>query len=194
MWERRTIQDRSPAQVLLTPTPARPRGRLLPALSVPVEVWDGICGPGGVDPGGFPLPRHWIREEGAETPQGGVIGFGSGRGRALGGPRARPPGLVALQTLGAPSLEGRGSGSERRVAGAPRDPTDPGPSRPFGPSRPAPRSASFRLSDLNRGGRAAGPRFPSAIGCGGAVTSARSGAGGWCGRSLEGECPNGSRP
>lgn len=91
------------------------------------------------------------------------------RGRAWGRPRARPPGGVALLAPGAPGWGDPGPGAQQ--GGAPRDLAGL-------PNRPSRSSQSRRLSDLNRGGRAAGLRFPTAIGCGGAVTSARGLRGG----------------
>lgn len=180
------------AQILPTPTLglASGAGPLLPSLPFPARVWDGIH-----DLGGFHLLSLGSGREGAETPGAGagVIGFRSmlETRKSLGRPRARPPGGVALLAPGAPGWGDPGPGAQQ--GGAPRDLAGL-------PNRPSRSSQSRRLSDLNRGGRAAGLRFPTAIGCGGAVTSARGlrggeGAGGaWKGSVRAAPCPESWSP
>lgn len=154
------------------PPRAWPRGRALPA-------WfrrERIPARGGADPGGFLRFPLADGEGGARVIRSR---HRSEPGGAAGGARARPPKGVAPLT---PRPQVRRSRPKRSQAGARRDPT--------GRNRGTRRSRRLRLCNLNRGGRAARPRFAAAIGCGGAVTSARGGRG----RSPGGECPSGSQP
>lgn len=165
MWESGTIRDRSPGP---SPPKAHP-GPGLGAKPSPPRFQEEsgrerIPARSGAGPGAFLRFPHWDREGRA-----GVIRsrLRSEPGGAAGGARARPPRGVAPLT---PRLQVRRSRPEHSQAGARRDPT--------GQNRGTCRSRRLRLCDLNRGGRAARPRFAAAIGCGGAVTSARGGAGG----------------
>jgi hypothetical protein len=91
-------------------------------------------------------------------------------GRALRGPRAKPSETDAPLAPGNPT-----SGFATRTQGGVWGVETRGSLAR--PGRPTWRSESLRLSDLNRGGRAARPGLPATIGCGGGVTWARSWAG-----------------
>lgn len=165
MWEIGTIRDRSPGPSLPNAHPGPGLGaEPSPPCLQEESGTERIHARSGADPGGFLRFLHWDGEGGA-----GVIGsrLRSEPGGAAGGARARPPKGVAPLT---PRPQVKRSRPERSQAGARRDPT--------GRNRGTRRSRRLRLCDLNRGGRAARPRFAAAIGCGGAVTSARGGAGG----------------
>lgn len=165
MWESGTIRDRSPGPSLPNAHPGPGLGaEPSPPCLQEESGRERIPARSGADPGGFLRFLHWDGVGGA-----GVIGsrLRSEPGGAAGGARARPPKGVAPLT---PRPQVKRSRPERSQAGARRDPT--------GRNRGTRRSRRLRLCDLNRGGRAARPRFAAAIGCGGAVTSARGGAGG----------------
>lgn len=147
-------------------------------------------------PWGLASPSSWVGEGGSRNAPGrGLLlsGHCSEGRRASGGSRARPPGGVAPLTPW-PQVGGGGQGRSAARRGRPGAP--PARVQDGLPARTAPRRSSrgLGLSDLNRGGRAARLRFPTAIGCGGAVTSARRGAGGaWKGSVREAPSPESPR-